>query len=305
MAICGVTSWLILTRPDNFIVRMVRAPISHQLGDAKVITGPFPLKSDFEILKNSGVSTIVSLLNPAIPYESSLLEQEREMAAKYKIKLLSFPMSSILGQKFGSSYQSNAAAAAEAIAQAPGKVYLHCYLGLHRSVAVLDILKDNNLNMDVLAYSVRKGERSHEDLLSDEIDREFAKGNYSRVLELIPNNEAISLNKNILRSWSLYRIGNFIEAKAGFASALISNPDHREVIVGLAYSSMQLRELTEAEQLFNQAIQISPTNSDAWTGLGLTHFRSGMKDKARTALQRALELNPNNEEVLQVLAKLK
>lgn len=305
LSLCGTVAWFILTRPDNFIVRLARSPITHQLGDAKVITGPFPLKNDFEILRSSGVTTIISLLNPAIPYEKSLLEQEKAMAVQYKIQLLSFPMSSILGQKFGSNYQSNAAAAAEAISNAPGRVYIHCYLGLHRSMAVLDLLKDKNLSVGFSQYSVRKGERSREASLSDEIDLAFANENYSKVLELIPDQESISFDKAMLRNWSLYRVSKFTEAKAGFASALLKNPDQIEAILGSAYSSMQLQDLTSAEELFTRATLLEPNNSDAWAGLGLIHFRSGESSKALTELQRAVELNPDNAQAAQVLAKFK
>ena len=303
LSLCGLVAWLILTNPDNFIVRLARSPITQQIGNAKVITGPFPLKNDFDVLRSSGVTTIISLLNPAIPYEKSLLDQEIKMAEKYKIQLLSFPMSSILGQQFGTNYQSNAEAAAEAIAKAPGRVYIHCYLGLHRSMAVVDILKNKNLN--IKQYSFREAERSEDALISDEIDLAFANSNYSRVLELIPDQESIPFDKAMLRNWSLYRIRKFAEAKAGFVSLLIKNPEQTEAILGSAYSSMQLQDLTSAEGLFTRATSLAPDNSDAWAGLGLIHFRSGDTSKALIELQQAVELNPSNTEAAEALAKLK
>ena len=300
----GIAAWIVIIYPDNFIVRMARAPINQQMADAKVITGPFPLESDFEILRSNGVTTIISLLNPSIYYENVLLEQEKIMAAKYGMLLLSFPMSSILGQKFGDNYQSNAVAAAEAIASAPNKVYLHCYLGLHRSKAVLDLLKDQNIKLNTSVYSVRQGERSQEDLLSDEIDMAFAEGHYSKVLELVPYSEKLEPSKALIRSWSLYRMGRFSEAKKEFASILSDKSDQIDAILGSGFSSMQVQDLNEAEKLFTRAIELSPENSDAWTGLGITHYRSGLHTKAHSALQRAVELNPNNTEAANLLLKL-
>src|ERR1051325_1096869 len=127
--------WILLT-PDNPLTNLFRAQMSdvHQ----RVVTGPYPVREDFEHLSANGVTVDVSLLDPKIPYERVLLDQERRTAAKYGIEVVNFPMASILGQKMGSYYEKDALAAANTIdsLRRSQKVYLHCYLGEHRMVAV-------------------------------------------------------------------------------------------------------------------------------------------------------------------------
>ena len=310
LALCALfplmlAAWLVVVHPDNLLVRMVRAPISHQIGNGKVITGPFPLERDFDILRSEGVTTVISLLNPDIYYEGVLLKQEQEMASRFGMKLLVFPMSSILGQRFGADYQANAQAAADAAAKAPGKVYLHCYLGLHRSRVVLDALNDMHVNVGVSDYSVRKGERSKVDIQTDKADAAFRDGEYGRVLEIIPDQQGLTSDQVYLRAWSLYRMGRFSEAYQSFKLILQNKPEDVDALLGSGYSRMQLNDLPAAEQDFMRATQLSPQSSDVWTGLGLTHLRLDRLAQARMELQRALKMNPANKEAVDALANLK
>lgn len=310
MGLCALlplmfAAWLVVVHPDNLLVRMVRAPISHQIGNGKVITGPFPLERDFDILRGEGVTTLISLLNPDIYYEGVLLKQEQEMASRYGMKLLVFPMSSILGQRFGADYQANAQAAADAAAKAPGKVYLHCYLGLHRSRVVLDALNNTHANVGVSDYSVRKGERSKVDVQTDTADAAFRNGDYAKVLEIIPGQSGLTSDQVYLRAWSLYRLGKFSEAYQAFTVILANKPEDVDALLGSGYSRMQLNDLAAAEQDFMRATQLSPQSSDVWTGLGLTHLRLGHQAQARMELKRAVQINPDNTEATNALAKLK
>jgi hypothetical protein len=131
--------WILLT-PDNPLTNLFRAEMSdvHQ----RVVTGPYPVREDFEHLSANGVTVDVSLLDPKIPYERVLLDQERRTAQKYGIEVINFPMASILGQKMGSYYEKDALEAANTIDSLRHyqKVYLHCYLGEHRMVVVKSIL---------------------------------------------------------------------------------------------------------------------------------------------------------------------
>ena len=131
--------WVLIT-PDNPFTRSFQAKISDT--DASVIVGPYPGEEDFQILKSHNVTTIVSLLDPRLPHERVLLDRERLLGEKYGISVLNFPMVSIFGQPFGDDYETIAALAAEAIAREPGKVYLHCYLGVHRIKPVQELLHE-------------------------------------------------------------------------------------------------------------------------------------------------------------------
>ena len=126
-------AWMLL-HPAAFWLAPWR-PEAQTVG-SRFIFGPYPIEKDFQALQAQGVTTIVSLLDSDLPYEMVLLGQEKELAEKYGMKVLNFPMASILGQSFGKDYVSNSKAAAEAAIQADGIVYVHCYLGLHRAANV-------------------------------------------------------------------------------------------------------------------------------------------------------------------------
>jgi hypothetical protein len=135
--------WIILV-PNNPITKLFRAPISdtHQ----RVVTGPYPARSDFRVLYDDGVTAIVSLLDPKIPYERVLLDQESANAKRYGMKFFDFPMASILGQRMGDYYDRDAQLAARTIDSLYGdKVYLHCYLGVHRMTVVREILRNQGI----------------------------------------------------------------------------------------------------------------------------------------------------------------
>ena len=130
--------WVLIT-PNNPLTKLYRAPVA-QLND-RVFTGPYPMPTDFQSLKAKGVTTDVSLLDPKIPYEKVLLQKEEKNAEKYGMKFYDFPVASVLGQRFGSYYDAHVHAAAMTIDSLENdrngdKVYLHCYLGDHRMVAV-------------------------------------------------------------------------------------------------------------------------------------------------------------------------
>jgi hypothetical protein len=131
--------WILLT-PANPVTDIFRAPVSDM--GKPVITGPYPVREDFEELSQHGVGVDVSLLDPKIPYERVLLDQERMNARRYGMRFFDFPMASILGQKLGTDYYCEATHAANTIdsLRRRDKVYLHCYLGEHRMVTVKKML---------------------------------------------------------------------------------------------------------------------------------------------------------------------
>jgi len=126
---------------------MYRAPVE-TLG-AKLMAGPYPVASDFKALHDSAVTVDISLLDPKIPYERVLIGREEKNAEKLGIKFMDFPIASIMGQKFGSYYEENVQRAASAIdsltKNGVDKVYLHCYIGQHRMVAVKKALAQRGI----------------------------------------------------------------------------------------------------------------------------------------------------------------
>lgn len=150
----GLIAWAFLTlfvgwvliSPTNPLTNMYRAPIQ-KLSD-NIVAGPYPVAGDFNTLHTSGVTTDISLLDPKIPYEHVLLNREKKNAEAQGIKFMDFPIASIMGQKFGSYYETNvqrAASAIDSLSKSGEKVYLHCYLGEHRMVAVKKALAERGV----------------------------------------------------------------------------------------------------------------------------------------------------------------
>jgi protein tyrosine phosphatase (PTP) superfamily phosphohydrolase (DUF442 family) len=106
-------------------------------GDARKITneiivGPYPHEDDlFQLMKNQRVKVIISLLNPAIPYEESLIEKEEKVAKKLGLTFYNVPLSFL-----SLNSDSNLRAIdkiREILKKERGKrIYIHCYLGRHR-----------------------------------------------------------------------------------------------------------------------------------------------------------------------------
>ena len=143
LALCvlvGATGIWALLHPGGIWLQHWRAEPS--VVSSRFIFGPYPLEDDFTALKAKGVSTIISLLDPSLPYEKILLAQERVLAEQHGMRVLNFPMASILGQSFGKDYVANSKTAAQAAIDSEGVAYIHCYLGLHRSKYVQKFLED-------------------------------------------------------------------------------------------------------------------------------------------------------------------
>lgn len=73
--IAVAAAWWILITPDNPLTSLFGRQNSDVM--ARIIIGPYPAESDFRLLKQNNVGLVVSLLDPAIPYEATLLEREK------------------------------------------------------------------------------------------------------------------------------------------------------------------------------------------------------------------------------------
>jgi protein tyrosine phosphatase (PTP) superfamily phosphohydrolase (DUF442 family) len=90
--------------------------------------GAYPELDKMESLKSEGYTTIISLLHPAVvPFEPTLLEQEKENAAKAGIKLIHIPMLPWI-----SDNQASIDSLKRFAASNKSKCYIHCYLGKDR-----------------------------------------------------------------------------------------------------------------------------------------------------------------------------
>ena len=73
--VAAAAFWVLIT-PDNPLTQYFSAPVT--VRDAKIIIGPYPREADFALLKRNGVTTVVSLLDPKLPFERVLLDREKD-----------------------------------------------------------------------------------------------------------------------------------------------------------------------------------------------------------------------------------
>ncbi len=216
--------------------------------------------------------------------------------------LRSFPMSSILGKRFGDDYDRNAAAAAEAIASTTGKVYLHCYLGMHRVQVVRDLLASHGV--DAGRYAVRQGERDADTLLLDAAEKDYQAGRFSDALASLSKIDDGKLTDDgrLLAGWSKYRSGDVAGARDAFARV---RDKKAQAAIGLGYCAYRDGAYGKAEQQFTAAVAALPNDADALAGLGLAQLRAGHLADAEKNLSAALVLAPANADVQAALGQVR
>ncbi len=124
--------------PYIFPLKLIQGEARHVTEN--VIAGPYPHEKDIERLyKVSGVKVIISLLNPSLPFEKSLLEKEKEITEKYGLEFYNIPISFI--NLNSPENVKNVSKVLDIIKKHKGdKIYVHCYLGRHRVELVVNRL---------------------------------------------------------------------------------------------------------------------------------------------------------------------
>lgn len=90
--------------------------------------GPYPDVRQIEELKDEGYDGIITLLNPSIPFESVLLDQELQEGREAGIEIYSYPM-----LPWVSENEESLAGIQHLVAEnEDNRYYIHCYLGKHR-----------------------------------------------------------------------------------------------------------------------------------------------------------------------------
>lgn len=103
-----------------------------QLGEGSVENeqltfGPYPDAQRLAELENEGYDGVITLLNPSIPFENVLLEQELQQGEEIDIEVYSYPMLPWISEN-----EESLAAINELVVGNEGRYYIHCYLGKHR-----------------------------------------------------------------------------------------------------------------------------------------------------------------------------
>lgn len=98
-----------------------------------IIIGPYPHYEELKKLKEDfRVSKVVSLLNLNLPQERALYEREKRDAERLAIEVVSFPME-YLPLRSEANRQMLGKLIEFLRAHAGVRVYIHCYLGKHRT----------------------------------------------------------------------------------------------------------------------------------------------------------------------------
>lgn len=300
-ALAGTLGVWVLLHPASIFVQPWRAERTVSTSE-DVLLGPYPVEADFIALKQRGVTTIISLLEPDVPYERVLLEQERERAARHGMTVRNFPMGSILGQKFGNDYAKNSQAAAEAALAADGVAYIHCYLGLHRARNVQAHLAararaatfaGTNATPDADLAAERRAKAA------------FDAGDHAGSLAILATVTRKTPRVVRVEAWNHYRLLRIAEARAAFGKVLEQQPGDSDALAGLAYCDLFENRLDAADRGFGQVLAAKPDEVFALEGLGHVRYRQGRWPEAEALFARAATLNPANPETGQMLDRIR
>jgi tetratricopeptide (TPR) repeat protein len=261
LAAGGGLGWWLLVTPGNPLLRLLRSPVVE--ADPHLVVGPYPLEEDFAALRRSRIDTIVTLLDPDLPWERRLLEQERKLAREWAIRLVDIPMSSLGGAGFDRDHEADAAAAADAVARARGRVYLHDYLGRGRVEAVRERL------------ATRRSEPADQDVSIEARMKEAATARSER---------------------------RFEDARALYQSIVDEKPDHLAARTGLGFSLLDLGRLEASAEQFVYVLTHDTRRSDAMLGLGSVRMRQDDLDEAAAHFEAALRVLPRDTEAKRLLA---
>lgn len=298
-----VFGYMILFNPTAPIMRLFRGQVEEV--NANVVTGPYPEERDFILLKRNNFGLIISLLNPSIPYERKMLDAEKKLAAEYQIRFLNFPMnpiSGMMGVAGSSNNQHDAEEAAHAAMAAHTKVYVHCYLGRHRVVAVANIIaKEGGASAQ---YAVRQSERTDNLKRIDIAHKAFDAGDYTGVVAKLGGLKDPNLHETLLLAWAHFRLNDIPEAKALFIKVIAQSPRLVDALNGLGYCDLRLGRAQDAERTFKRSLAVAPNDAGALAGVGIARIRMGKLSEAKEVLQRAVAIDPDNADAKVALARV-
>jgi tetratricopeptide (TPR) repeat protein len=291
----GAAAYLILLNPGSIFVHWAQAALPERI--TMISFGPYPEEADFKVLKRNGVKYIVSLLDPRLPYEKSLLEREQQLADQYGMTVKDFPMASIFDQKIFPDYLEEQRKATRFLRHLDAPAYVHCYLGKHRVIHVKDALVKAGVPDRYL-----KAEGSRQEYW-DAVNRiaqaqdQFNAGNSAAVLETLEPLKIKDVDVCYLRGWSHYRLGLISEAEENFQQGLTVDPSNPRNLDGLGYCYLRDGQPVMAQRQFTTVLQQIPDEQSALVGMGLAYLRLQDNSAAAETFRKVLQADPGNEEV--------
>jgi tetratricopeptide (TPR) repeat protein len=203
----------------------------------------------------------------------------------------------------GANYEKNAAAAADEIAASTGKVYVHCYLGIHRAIVVKNMLKDKNIAIG--SYLVKGGERSNLAIELDKAEQLFNEHYYQEARSVLDSMVSLTPTAKSLYAWVAYRQKDVAEARKRFGELAEYPANATDASIGLGYCNLQENKLDSAVATFSEALKSQPKNGSALTGMGMALYRQSKFEESATYLEQALVINPENSEAALILQRTK
>jgi tetratricopeptide (TPR) repeat protein len=288
-------SYLILLHPGGIFVHWDQASPPQQI--TLISFGPYPEAKEFKHLAQEHVRYIVSLLDPRLPYEEELIEQEQALAKKYGMIFKDFPMASIFDQKVFPDYLAEQEKAVHFLRHLDAPAYVHCYLGKHRTVHV-----KNALVKAGVPERYFKAEGSYQDYW-DVVNRiskaqdQFNKGEFPAVLETLEPVKTKDVDVSYLRGWAHYRLGLIAEATEDFRQGLSLDPTNPRNLDGSGYCYLRDGQPVMAQRQFNAVLEQIPDEQSALVGMGLAYLRLQNKSAAAEIFRKVLQANPGDEEV--------
>jgi tetratricopeptide (TPR) repeat protein len=196
------------------------------------------------------------------------------------------------------------AAAADSIEKANGKVYLHCYLGVHRGKDVEKVLIDRGVTTGEYVM----GEKDSNGVIVENAEILYEREDYDNAVktasEVANSNSDFAIRALHVIGWSQYQQKNYPAAYESFRKILAKRPELVDANNGLAYAAMQMKQYDVAERHFKWVTENQKESSSAHFGLASCYFRQAKKDLARTHAEAAYKLNPKLDEAKAILDKL-
>ena len=113
---------------------------------------------------------------------------------------------------------------------------------------------------------------------------------WNRVLHLDPHN---SLAINMRARLKFETLGDMAGAEADYSRALQLAPDNQDALVNRGLARLQLKRYAAADADFQAAIRLDATQPTVFNGIGLLHYQQGRTGEALEAYTRAIGLDPD------------
>jgi tetratricopeptide (TPR) repeat protein len=297
----GVAGYQVLLNPGSFWVRWAQAAFPADI--TMISFGPYPSAQDLRRFKNEGGRYVVSLLDPRLPYEKGLIEREATMARKEGLTFRDFPMASIFDRQLFPDYPKEEQRAVDYLKHLDGPAYVHCYLGRHRVIHVRDALLRGGV--PARYWTSSGSEAEYWDLVNRlaEATKEFAGGNFAKVLKILEPIKAEDVDVAALRGWSHYRLGLYSQAAKDFQGGLKLDRRNVRNLEGLGFCDLQQGNPVMAQRKFGLVLEENPKEQAAMVGQGLAFLRLENKPAAAQMFLEVLAIDPGNAEVKGYLKK--